>query len=99
MPSDGSRRANLGNEVLPCRRPPPVLRLHRIRVPVAGPREAEAGRPRPERDLLWLHGGDSLLAPMEHGAVDPHAMQDRRQLAPQSDLATLQAAPPRHIES
>src|SRR4051812_29707617 len=45
MPSDGSRRANLKHGVLPRRRPPPIIRLHRIRVPVAGPREAEAGGP------------------------------------------------------
>src|SRR6266436_10113341 len=98
MPSDGSRRANLGNEVLPYRRPPPILRLHRIRVPVAGPRESGNRSPRPERYLLWLHGG-GLLAPAEAGAVNPHAMEDRRQLARQSDLGALQAAPPDHIES
>src|ERR1700730_10036854 len=99
MPSDGSRRANLKHGVLPRRRPPPIIRLHRIRVPVAGPREAEAGRPRPERYLLWLHGGDSLLAPMERGAIDPHAMQDSRQLACQSDLVTLNTTPLRHIST
>src|SRR5580765_3156475 len=41
MPSDRNRRANLKHGVLPYRRPPPILRLHRICVPVAGPREAE----------------------------------------------------------
>src|SRR5690349_12054910 len=74
-----------------------IQRLHRIRVPVAGPREAEAGWPRPKSCLLlWLH--DGLLAPLERGAIDPHAVQNRRQLAGQGDLGTFQAAPLGHIE-
>jgi len=36
---------------------------------------------------------------MERGAIDPHAVQNRRQLASQGDLGTFQAAPLRHIES
>jgi len=82
----GNRRANLQHGGLPCGWPLSTQRLHRIRVPVAGPREAEAGWPRPERcPLLWFHGDDGLLAPMERGAIDSHAMQNRRQLARQSD--------------
>src|SRR5438552_14496648 len=98
MPSDGSRRANLKHGVLPRRRPPPIIRLHRIRVPVAGPREAEAGGPAPKDISSGYTTATACLPPMERGAMDSHAMQDSGQLACQSDLGTLQTPPFRHIE-
>src|SRR5271155_933010 len=53
----------------------------------------------PRKTSPLLYAGDGLLAPMERGAIDPHAVQNRRQLARQSDLGTFQAAPFRHVES
>src|SRR5512134_4147192 len=93
MPSDGSRRANLGTRGPAWSAATPGFAAS----PDPASRQRDLGGsgafwPPLRSRLFSLRGRADLLAPAEVGSIQPHAMQNGRQLAGQGDLGALQAA-------